>query len=159
MTRTGWKQAWLLSVMAGLMVAGCGDKAWFSWKKKSLYDRLGGEKAIRAVSHDFIDRAAKDPKVNFTRHGTAKEWHPNAQQLAHLEDMVVQLVCMVTGGPQKYTGRDIKELHRGMKISQAEFDAMAGDLAASLDQFHVPKAEKDELLAIIAGTAKDVVEM
>src|SRR2546427_2900055 len=42
---------------------------------RSLYDRLGGEKAIRAVVEDFVPRAAADEKVNFTRKGVAgHEW-------------------------------------------------------------------------------------
>src|SRR5262249_20077180 len=36
---------------------------------KSLWDRLGGEPAVRAVVHDFVLAAAPDPKVNFTRGG------------------------------------------------------------------------------------------
>ena len=53
----------------------------------------------------------------------------------------------------------MKEVHAGMQITNAEFDAAAGDLIASLDKFKVPQKEKDELIAIIATTRKDVVEV
>lgn len=125
--------------------------------KKSLYERLGGEPALTAVVDDFVGRAAGDPKVNFTRKGTAAEWPATPENVAHLKKMLVQFIAMATGGPQQYTGRDMKSAHAGMNISDAEFNALAADLAASLDKFKVPKAEKDELMAIAASTRGEIV--
>src|SRR5262245_52923068 len=65
----------------------------------SLYERLGGEAAIKAVVDDFVGRAAGNPKVNFTRKGTDKEWAATAASVAVLKAHLVQLVAMVTGGP------------------------------------------------------------
>src|SRR5262245_45776505 len=127
-------------------------------KEKSLYDRLGGEAAIKLVIDDFVGRAAGDPKVNFTRKGTALEWKPTPENVDHLKKMLVDLVGMVSDGPQKYTGRSMKEAHKGMAITQAEFDALAGHLKASLDKFKVPAKEQEELLKVVAGTAPDIVE-
>jgi hemoglobin len=127
-------------------------------RKAPLYDRLGGEAAIKLVVDDFVGRAATDSKVNFTRVGTGKEWKPTEKDLDHLKMMLVQFIGMATGGPQKYEGRAMPEVHRGMKITGAEFDALAGDLAASLDKFKVSKEEKDELLKVVASTRKDIVE-
>jgi len=45
----------------------------------------------------------------------------------------------------------LKEAHRDLKISPAEFDAVAGELARSLDHFNVPEREKQEVLAGFAG--------
>lgn len=127
-------------------------------KEKSLYERLGGEDAIKAVVDDFVGRAAANPKVNFTRKGTPAEWKPTPEGVDHLKQMLVQLVGAVTGGPQKYSGRGMKEVHKGMMITQDEFDALAGDLKASLDKFKVPAKEQEELLKIVASTAPDIVE-
>jgi hemoglobin len=127
-------------------------------KEKTLYDRLGGEDAIKAVIDDFVGRAAANPKVNFTRKGTPVEWKPTPEAVDHLKKKLVELVGAVTGGPQKYTGRGMKEVHKGMMISQDEFDALAGDLKATLDKFKVPAKEQDELLKIVASTAPDIVE-
>ena len=124
----------------------------------SLYTRLGGEPAIKAVVDDFVARAAGDPKVNFTRVGTAMAWNPSESNVAHLKLGLVNLIGQLTGGPQKYTGRDMKTVHRGMMITDAEFNALAADLAASLDKFNVPAKEKGELMTIVAGTRGDIVE-
>ena len=129
--------------------------------KKSLYDRLGGEPAITAVCDDFIDRAAKNPKVNFFRKDVPgyPEWKPSPAELATFRKHLIQFVEVAAGGPQKYEGRSMKEVHKGQKITSAQFDAAAADLAASLDKFKVPAAEKNELLTAVAGTKKDIVEI
>lgn len=128
---------------------------------KSLYERLGGEPAITAVCDDFVGRAASDPKVNFFRRDVpgAMEWKPSPEDLATFKKHLVQFVCVAAGGPQKYEGRSMKATHRGMKITEAQFNALAADLSASLDTFNVPAKEKGELLGAVAGTKKDIVEM
>jgi len=126
--------------------------------QKSLYERLGGEAAIKAVVDDFVGRAAGDPKVNFTRKGTPQEWKATPENVDHLKKGLVDFVGMATGGPQKYTGRSMKDVHKGMAITEEEFNALAADLKATLDKFKVPAKEQDELLKAVAGTAPDIVE-
>ena len=155
----------LLLVGAIAVAAGCqkGDKN-HSDKKSAdvkagdtLWHRLGGETAVRAVVHDFVGRGAANPKVNFTRKGHPNEWEVTEQSVARLEQRLVEFIGMATGGPQKYTGRDMATSHAGMRITNAEFDALAGDLKATLDEFKVPQKEQDELLQIVGGTRKDIV--
>lgn len=121
----------------------------------SLYDRVGGEKAIRAVVDDFVALAASDPKVDFTRGG---KWQASDAWVATLKGHLVAMLGSAFGGPQKYTGRSMKVAHQGMGITAAQFDALAGHLKATLDKHKVPKAEIDEIMAIAASTAPDIVE-
>jgi hemoglobin len=119
-----------------------------------LWTRLGGEPAVKAVVHDFVGLAASDPKVDFTRGG---KYGPDAAAMASLEKLLVELISTVSGGPLKYEGRPMKTVHQGMAITNAQFDALAGDLGIVLRKLKVPAKEADELLAIIASTRKDVV--
>jgi hemoglobin len=123
--------------------------------KKPLWDRLGGEAAVKAVVHDFVLAAAPDPKVNFFRDGKYKL---DDAGVVKLEKLLVEMISSATGGPLKYTGRSMKESHAGMKITEAEFGALAGHLIATLKKFKVPQAELDELVAIVASTKGDIVE-
>jgi hemoglobin len=160
-----------LALSCLLLAAGCnedhkspetgksGDMAKSGMATRSLYDRLGGEPAITAVIDDFVNRAAGDPKVNFTRKGTDKEWAATPDNVAKLKKHLTQFVCMATGGPQKYEGKAMKPVHAGMKITEAEFGAIANDLVASLDKFKVPQKEKDDLIAVVLTTKADIVEM
>lgn len=124
-------------------------------KPESLWARLGGEPAVTAVVHDFIFKAADNPKVDFTRGG---KYPLDAAGVANLERLLVELVSAVSGGPLKYTGRDMPSSHAGMGITEAQFGALAGDLIAVLKQYNVPQKEIDELVGIIATTKKDIAE-
>ena len=123
--------------------------------KKSLYDRIGGQAALTKVVDDFVARAAANPKVNFTRNGT---WNASDAAVKTLKVHLVNFLGSAFGGPQKYTGRSMKEAHKGMAITQAEFDALAADLKAVLEANKVPSAEVNEIMKIAASTAPDIVE-
>jgi hemoglobin len=123
-------------------------------EKKSLYDRLGGAYAIATVVDAFIEKLL----VNDTLNANAAINEARARvPKAGLKFHVTALVCQVTGGPQTYTGRSMKEAHRHLNITEREWDAMVQDFVAVLDQFRVPKAEQAELLAIVGTTKGDIV--
>ena len=73
--------------------------------------------------------------------------------------MLVDQVSEATGGPAGYSGRDMKETHRGMGVTAVEFDALVEDLVASLHRFDVPKAEQEELLGLLGPMRGDIVEI
>jgi hemoglobin len=123
--------------------------------KKSLYDRIGGEAALTKVVDEFVARAAANPKVNFTRKG---KFVTSDAAVKTLKTHLVNFLGSAFGGPQKYTGRSMKEAHKGMGITQAEFDALAADLRTVLQANKVPKAETEEIMKIAASTAPDIVE-
>ena len=130
-------------------------KADVETKKKALWDRLGGEKAVKAVVHDFVLAAAEDKKVNFLSDGKVKI---DAKGIEHLEKTLVELISETTGGPLKYTGKSMKEVHKGMAITDEEFNALGAVLVATLKKYKVPQADIDELVKIVESTRKDIVE-
>ena len=52
----------------------------------------------------------------------------------------------------------MKEAHKGMGITDVEFDAIAQALVKALKKNGVRQAEIDELVSAVAGTRKDIVE-
>jgi hemoglobin len=76
---------------------------------------------------------------------------------AGLKFHVTALVCEVTGGPCKYTGRSMKVAHAHLNINAKEWDAMLADFRATLSKFSVPAAEQQELIAIVDSTRPDIV--
>jgi hemoglobin len=117
---------------------------------RSLYDRLGGKSAITAVVDTFVARVAADARINkkFAR-----------SNIPRVKAMLVDQICMQTGGPCTYTGRSMKEAHRNMAVTEGEFNALVEDLVAALNQFNVPKREQDELLAALGSMKGDIVEV
>jgi hypothetical protein len=61
------------------------------------------------------------------------------------------MVCWATGGPQKYTGRSMKDSHQHLMITAAEWEAFLDDLQQTLDKFAVPQAEQAEIKTIVAS--------
>ena len=116
----------------------------------TLYERLGGKDAITAVIDDFVARCAGDARINskFAR-----------TDVARLKRMLVDQVCMASGGPCAYEGRDMRETHDGMAVTAGEFDALVDDLVATLNQLGVGKGEQDELIAVLGPLRPDIVEV
>jgi len=118
-------------------------------REKSLYDRLGGKPVITAVVDDFVVRIVKDSRINrFFAH----------TDVPLLKAKLADQICEVSGGPCKYTGKDMKTTHQGMDITNADFDALVEDLTITLDKFRfwVPEKEKNELLAVLGPMRKDI---
>jgi len=137
--------------------------------KRSLYERLGGETGLRAIVDDFVSRALADPRVNWERNGVASHnflgfkkkaetWRATQPNIDKLKLHMTQFLELSTGGPTKYDGRDIRESHAGMQITNAEFDAAIGDMKATLDKSGVGTTEQKELLAILESTRPEIVE-
>jgi hemoglobin len=114
----------------------------------SLYERLGKKDAITAVVDDFVGRVANDTRVN------GKFANAN---IPRLKMLLVEQICAASGGPCTYTGRDMKTTHAGMGVTGEQFDALVGDLVASLNKFKVPEREKNELLSVLGPMKKDIV--
>jgi hemoglobin len=142
-------------VVAGL-ISGVSSASVFgqAMKEKSLYDRLGGKKAITAVVDEFVGRVAADKRINAFFATTAAD----PKRLATFKGHLVDQICQASGGPCKYTGKDMKTAHMGMGISGSDFTALVEDLIGALDTFQVPPHEKDQLLGALAPMKTDIVE-
>ena len=115
---------------------------------KSLYDRLGGKDAITAVVDEFVANVAADTRIN--------AMFANAD-IPNLKTKLVDQICEATGGPCKYTGKNMKDAHTGMNIKDADFNALVEDLVKALDKFKVPEKEKNELLGALGKMKDDIV--
>jgi hemoglobin len=120
----------------------------------SLYERLGGVYSIATVMDDFIDRIMIDPRLN--ANPKVDEAHHRVSP-AGFKYLVTEMVCWATGGPQKYTGRSMKDSHQNLMITATEWEAFLDDLQQTLDKFAVPQAEQAEIKAIVASTRADIV--
>ena len=65
-----------------------------------------------------------------SRSGKSVAWDPNGENVAQLKKHLAQFLALSTGGPPTYEGRDMREVHNTMHITNAEFDATVGDLKA-----------------------------
>jgi hemoglobin len=135
--------------------------------ESSLYERLGGAFAIAAVIDHFSDAVVRNPIAGQTSENPQlREWSTDdLDRLPGLKFMRTLWVCDIAGGPQQYaatkpgsTPLGLEEAHRELKISPAEFDEVAAELARSLDHFNVPEREKGDVLAAFAAHKGEVNE-
>jgi hemoglobin len=115
---------------------------------KSLYDKLGKMDGITPVVDKFVETVIKDERIN--------SFFKNADK-ASLKKQLADQICQASGGPCKYTGKDMKTAHTGMGVKEADFTALVEDLSKTLDEFKVPKETKDELLGALAKMKGDIV--
>ena len=114
----------------------------------SLYSRLGGEPALRGAIDDFMTNAAADPRI-------ARRFRTIDQ--THFKAALAEQLCVSTGGPCHYTGRPMKDVHAGMGISNAEFNAMTQDLRHAMANRGVSVDLQVEVAAALEPMRDDIV--
>jgi hemoglobin len=117
---------------------------------ETLYERLGGEEGISAIVRDTLDLHLKNPLIN------ARYQDKDREKLHRLS---VEFFSMGTGGPAKYTGRDMRETHKGMNISEQEFIAVIDDILGALDKNKIPPETKTEVLGILYSMKGEIVRI
>jgi hemoglobin len=122
--------------------------------QSSLYERLGGIYSIAVVVDDFIDRVMADARLN--ANPAVNEAHHKVPP-AGFKYLVTEMVGWATGGPQKYTGRSMRDSHQHLNITPKEWEAFMDDFQETLDKFKVPATEQTELKAIVNSTYGDIV--
>jgi len=123
-------------------------------RQPTLYERLGGVYSIATVVDDLIDRVMADARLN--ANPLVDEAH-HRDSPAGFNYYVTEMLCGAAGGPQKYTGRSMRDSHQELRITAGEWEAFMDDLQQTLDKFGVPQAEQAELKAIVASTRADIV--
>jgi hemoglobin len=134
--------------------------------RRTLYERLGGEAKIAALVDDMTARVIADPRVNFERKDVkvswtgAKHdgWRATPENIERFRKHMVEFLTLAAGGPAEYTGREMTAVHKGMRVTNTEFDAMIGDIKVSMDNLKIGRREARELLAILETTRKQIVE-
>jgi len=118
----------------------------------TLYKRLGGYDAIAGIVDDLFARLREDPRFQRFASGRSLDSHHRARQL------LVDQLCMLSGGPCIYIGRDMKTSHAGLNITEQEWEANLRHASAALEKFKIPAKERQEFLALFEQYKGDIVE-
>src|SRR5215216_5862416 len=123
-----------------------------AYTTESLYKRLGGYDVIAAFVHDLMPRLRTDPAL-------AGYWKGISEDSARRGDqLLIDFICAAFEGPVYYAGRDMKTSHKGLGITEAEWDIFMPHVAAALDSIGVQVREKTEFLECTSGLKWEVVE-
>ena len=117
----------------------------------SLYDRLGGAPGIAGIVDDVMAAHLENPVV--------KTRFENIEDMEHAKKMATEFFAAGSGGPEKYTGRDMRETHRGMNISEQEYLAVVDDIMGALGKHGVDEATQKDVLAILYSLKGDIIRV
>jgi hemoglobin len=145
---------WKSTGVALLMTLGAVSGVRATEADASLYERLGGQPAVRAVTGGLVDRILLDSRVN--------KWFAHAasspENAAAYKAKLYDFVCQATGGPCQYSGRDMVTAHKGRAVTSDAFDAVVQDLVSVLETLKVPEKEKGELLGLLGPLKTSIVQ-
>lgn len=116
---------------------------------KPLYQRLGGHDAIHAVMADVVAIKETDPVMKRTMVGVDK---------AKFIDHITDFFSMATGGPEKYTGKDVPTAHAKMNLTDVDFMAAGAAVMSVLGKYKVPAPEQEEVVCALVGLHDQVVQ-
>jgi hemoglobin len=132
-----------LVAVSALVLMSAGARA-----DKTLYESMGGERVLRTAVDHFADNVQTDNRINFTF---------AEADISKFKRLIFEQLCNLSGGPCKYTGRDMRTSHAKLKINNAEFNALAEDLYIALDQAGVPYRLQNKLMALLAPMQHQIV--
>lgn len=121
----------------------------------SLYQRLGGAAGINTVVTDFVvNRVLRDPKIN----GYFLNSTVDGTNVIRCLDLQLG---NATGGPEQYPApgcRNMKDSHKGLGISQVDFDDLVGHLVAALTAAGVASTDITAIAGALLPMQADIVE-
>lgn len=119
-----------------------------SFAQDTLYADMGGQTGIDRIVEVSVENYLADPRIKDIFDET------NIDRLrAQLKDQF----CMIAGGPCQYKGHEMAEAHRGLKLTNTNFNALVEDLQDAMDKVGVPFATQNRFLARLAPMQRHVV--
>lgn len=117
----------------------------------SLYERLGGAQGISRIVDDVIESHLQNPLVN-ARFKSIKD-------IEHSKKMAREFFAAGSGGPEKYTGKDMLSAHRGMNISEQEYLAVMDDIMGALEKHGIGETTRKDVLAILYSLKGEIIRV
>ena len=114
----------------------------------SLYTALGGSAGIRRVVADLVPALQADARIRASFDGVDME---------RLASKLEEQFCEVSGGPCKYSGKDMKTIHEDLAVNRAQFNALVEDLQEAMHRNDIPSHVQNRLLARLAPMHREVV--
>jgi truncated hemoglobin YjbI len=172
--RPGLQTALRDGMTAALKLVGDKKQAWALWftvhdaykatnprlptlmvgKGATLWERMGEEKGVTKIVHEFVKGCLENEKVNLTRGG---KYLKSPEDVEKLERNIVLLTSAFGKGPLKWAGKTMKKAHEDMGITDDEFDHMRAVLKTTLLKNGLPRDDVDFILYGIDSIRSDIV--
>jgi hemoglobin len=114
----------------------------------TLFADMGGQAGIDKVVEASVANYLADPRIS------AIFDESNMERIR--AEFKVQF-CQVAGGPCAYKGHDMAAAHKGLHLTNADFNAVVEDLQSAMDTVGIPFATQNRFLARLAPMQHQVV--
>jgi hemoglobin len=114
----------------------------------ATFQGLGGKPGIRNIVATLIPLVLADPRIKASFADT---------DLANLALRLEEQFCVLSGGPCVYKGKDMTDIHDGLNITNAQFNALAEDLQVAMERNGVPSRYANKLMAKLAPMQRGIV--
>jgi hemoglobin len=136
------------SLLLAVLLAGMTSPWAQSNTNESLYQAFGGQPGLVKLVDDLVTRVMADSRLQ----PFFKETN-----LKNLKEQLVSQICMVSGGPCKYTGADMKSVHADFAIRKGDFNALVEVLQQSMQAQGIAFSVQNQLLARLAPMHRDII--
>ncbi|BFM14203.1 group 1 truncated hemoglobin [Maricurvus nonylphenolicus] len=116
----------------------------------SIYEKIGGAPAVDAAVDIFYRKVLADDRIN-------EFFDTVDMEGQHLKQKA--FLTMAFGGPNNYTGKDMRAAHKHMKLNEGHFNAVAENLVETLKELSVPQEYIDEIIAVCLSVKDDVLNV
>lgn len=123
-------------------------------EQPTLFERLGGTYAVAGIVDEFVERMISNPVVAQNR-AVMRTVEPG--HVPGLKFQITAFVINAAGGPYRYHGQSMLDAHRGMQITDDQWNAAMAELRAVLARRQVPEPEQKELVALLESTRDRIV--
>jgi len=114
----------------------------------ATFQGLGGKPGIKKIVDILIPLVLADSRISESFKDI---------DMKNLAMRLEEQFCHVSGGPCVYKGKDMKEIHDGLNVTNAQFNALAEDLQLAMDQAGIANNVQNKLLAQLAPMQKTIV--
>ena len=113
-----------------------------------LFQQLGGQPGIAKLTDAFIE------EIQYN-----KQTLPYflESDINRFRTKFIEQICMISGGPCEYTGDSMADVHGGMNINEAHFNALVDDLIMAMQAIKLPTSTQNQLLSLLAPMRKDII--
>jgi hemoglobin len=121
--------------------------------EKSLYERLGCYDGITEFVNNLLPRLQEDSQLR-------RFWdHRGTDRLEKEKQLLIDYLCTNAGGQLHYSGRDMKLSHKGMNISESDWQIFLQHAGTTMEALNVPQQEQTDVSEFVASLKNDIVEV
>lgn len=110
-------------------------------RASELFAELGGRAGVEQIVEAATAIWTSDPRIASTFEET---------NIPRFKRLLVEQLCQVSGGGCPYSGRDMREAHKGLHLITRQFNILVEDLQQGMDRVHVPFPAQSRLIALLA---------